>query len=122
MEAAGHGRGGGGLEIPVENGEKRAQTPKKTPRWHQWCSEPPHGNQTHWDSSQGQVTMKQSCSSAFRHCLHFYLILILGKISQFSWRKWQERAESHTKIHLPTNGLQNHRRGIEHIETQVKVR
>eukprot|EP00956_Cyclotella_meneghiniana_P032601 scaffold90267_cov35-Cyclotella_meneghiniana.AAC.2 len=30
------------------------------------CSEPPRGNQEHWDSSQGQMTTKQSCSLAFQ--------------------------------------------------------
>eukprot|EP00956_Cyclotella_meneghiniana_P008678 scaffold11849_cov48-Cyclotella_meneghiniana.AAC.8 len=46
---------------------------KKISSPHQWCSKPPRGNQEHWDSSQGQMTMKQHCSLAFQRCFHFVL-------------------------------------------------
>eukprot|EP00956_Cyclotella_meneghiniana_P027840 scaffold63490_cov66-Cyclotella_meneghiniana.AAC.3 len=67
------GRGGGGCDLSGKKGEKRELSPKKS-NSAPMVFKTTTGNPVQWDSSQGQMTMKQSCSLAFQRCFHFNLI------------------------------------------------
>ena len=82
MEAASHGRGGGGLDFLFlgENGEKKAEMTKKS------MSAPMVFRTTAGESRIPGPTSRSDdhetkCSLALERCLHLDLILILSKVS-----------------------------------------